>query len=36
MSNVDLEKIRIANLRKFAIQQSLERLESERPHFQPE
>jgi glycosyltransferase involved in cell wall biosynthesis len=36
MSNVDLEKIRITNLRKFAIQQSLERLEAERPSFQPE
>ena len=36
MSHVDLEKARIANLRKFAIQQALDRLESEHPGFQPE
>ena len=36
MSNVDLEKIRITNLRKFAIRESLDRLEAELPGFQPE
>ncbi len=36
MSHVDLEKARITNLRKFAISQALERLEAERPGFEPE
>src|ERR1035438_4842539 len=36
MSNVDLEKIRITNLRKFAIKESLDRLEADLPGFQPE
>lgn len=36
MPNVDLEKIRISNLRKYAIKQSLERLDAEMPGFEPE
>ena len=36
MSNVDLEKIRISNLRKFAIQQALERLDHEMPDLKSE
>src|SRR5487761_2390316 len=36
MSNVDLEKIRISNLRKFAIQQALERLDRELPDLKSE
>lgn len=36
MPNVDLEKIRIANLRTFAIKESLDRLEAEMPGFEPE
>lgn len=36
MPNVDLEKIRISNLRTFAIQQALAHLDEERPKFQPE
>jgi glycosyltransferase involved in cell wall biosynthesis len=36
MPNVDLEKIRISNLRKYAIKQSLERLDAEVPGFEPE
>src|ERR1700731_1114432 len=36
MPNVDLEKIRISNLRKFAIAQAMERLSQELPDFQPQ
>ncbi len=36
MSNVDLEKIRISNLRKFAIREALERLDREMPDLKSE
>ena len=36
MPNVDLEKIRITNLRRFAIKESLDRFAAEQPDFEPE